>query len=329
LFIGAFLRQARGITRDIAAFERKSKARADSDSSRVSKRPGGARLWREQNAEDTTVLPNIDATPAKIVGELLGSHPEAESLLAEAGRRRALAASSAAESGQKFAAAQAARLGYETLRHRLEPRRAHLVHFDVGLLLLSAPSAGIVMLSLFELRGLGDGAASGIPLALAATAVWMTLAWLAAAAACRRALSLVFGIVGVSAVLGVLLAALHALAPGPGLPPVRGAVLSGALAAALIFGLSACASAVVGRLEPASLVSARRRWHRARSDYDRTERIRQADLEAAAIALEAWLELVRVRVIMVSDGDERRVHEAMALAAELLEAGRPQLSSAG
>jgi hypothetical protein len=321
--------RSRGITRDIAAFERKSKARADSDSSGVSKRPGDARLWREQNAEDTTVLRDIDAKPAKIVGELLGSHPEAESLLAEAGRRRALAASSAAESGQKFAAAQAARLGYETLRHRLEPRRAHLVHFDVGLLLLIAPCAGIVALSLYELSGLRDTAASGVPLALAASAVWMTLAWLAAAAARRRALSLVFGLVGVAVVLGVLLAALHALAPGFGLPSGRGAVLSGALAAALILGLAVCSGAVIGRLEPAGLLAARRRWQRARSDYDQTERTRQADMEAATIASEAWLGLVRVRVIMISDGDERLVQEATALAAELLEAGRPQLSSAG
>jgi hypothetical protein len=274
------------------------------------------------------VLQNVGATPAKIVGELLGNHPEAESLLAEAGHRRALAANSAAESGRKFAAAQAARLGYETLRRRLEPRRARLVYFHLGLLLLTALGGGIVMLSMFELNGLHGAAASAVPLALAAAAVWMTLAWLAAVAAGRRALLVVAAIVGVGVVLGLLLAAVHALAPGPGLITGRTAVLFGALAAALIIGLAAGASAVIGRLEPASLVVARRRWHRARSCYDQAERAREADLEAAVLASAAWLELVKVRVIKISEGDERLVQETIALAAGLLEAGRPQLRPA-
>ena len=41
-------------------------------------------------------------TPARIIGELLTSHPEAESLLAEAGHRQALAAWSTADTGTKF-----------------------------------------------------------------------------------------------------------------------------------------------------------------------------------------------------------------------------------
>ena len=68
--------------------------------------------------------PDHRPTPAKIIGELLANHPEAASLLAEASHCRALAVCSAADTRLKFAAAQAARLAYEELRHRLEPRRA-------------------------------------------------------------------------------------------------------------------------------------------------------------------------------------------------------------
>lgn len=62
-------------------------------------------------------------TPTRIIGELLTSHLEAESLLAEAGHRQALAAWSAADTGTRFRGAQAARRAYEELWHRLEPRR--------------------------------------------------------------------------------------------------------------------------------------------------------------------------------------------------------------
>ena len=76
--------------------------------------------------------PDNRPTPAKIIGELLTNHPEAASLLAEASHCRALAVCSAATTRLKFAAAQAARLAYEELRHRLEPRRRHPIHFAVG-----------------------------------------------------------------------------------------------------------------------------------------------------------------------------------------------------
>ena len=78
----------------------------------------------------------------------------------------------------KFAAAQAAQLAYEELRHRLEPRRQHPIHFGVGLLLPVIVSAGLAMLVLIELSGLLGGSTSVLP-ALAATAVWLTVAWLA------------------------------------------------------------------------------------------------------------------------------------------------------
>src|SRR6202020_1138796 len=93
-------------------------------------------------------------TPAQIIGELLSSHPEAESLMGEAGHWQALAASSAGESKRKFAGAQAARRACEALSHRLEPRRAHTLHFDLGLVLLAALAAGFAVLDFFELSRL-------------------------------------------------------------------------------------------------------------------------------------------------------------------------------
>jgi hypothetical protein len=251
--------------------KRKSTVRTDPDSDCVSKRHGSACLWRERNAKDTTVLPNVGPTSAKIVGELLGSHPEAESLLAEPSHRRALAASSATESGPEIRCGTGREARLRNAKASARARHARLVHLDIGLLLLVTPSVGIVMFSLYELSGLRSGVASGVPLALAASTVWLTLAWL--------------------------------------VPAVR----RRALAAALILGLAAGASAVIDRHEPASLLAPRRRWHRARSDYDETERTRQADLEAAAIESEGWLELVTVGVIKVSDGDEQLVKKPRPL----------------
>lgn len=70
------------------------------------------------------------------MGELLAGHPEAASLLAEASHRRALARVSAAAAGRAFATAQAARLRYEELRHRLDPRLRRTVGFGAGLIVL-------------------------------------------------------------------------------------------------------------------------------------------------------------------------------------------------
>ncbi len=90
-------------------------------------------------------------TPAKIIGELLTSHPEAASPLAEASHRRTLADRSAAHTTKKLAAAQAARIADErariadettlgSLKHRRLPRWIRhvpklVVVFDFCLLL--------------------------------------------------------------------------------------------------------------------------------------------------------------------------------------------------
>jgi hypothetical protein len=265
--------------------------------------------------------------PAKIIGELLKSHLEAVSLLGEASHRQALAAWSTADSGTKFSAAQAARLAYEELRHRLEPRRSRPVHFDVGLLVLAVVATGLAMLDLVELRGLLDGPESAA-LALATTAVWLTIAWLAAVAGRRRGWALLSAIIGVAIALTLLLAALHGFASPPGWPTVggrtRGSVVLGVLIAVFILVLVTGAAEFIAHMEPTSLLVARRRWHRARSYYEHAVRTQQADLEAAAIAAEAWLGLVRTCVTTIAEGEEQLIGETMTLAAALLESGRPK-----
>lgn len=270
-------------------------------------------------------------TPTRIIGELLTSHPEAESLLAEAGHRQALAAWSTADAGKKFSGAQAARRGYEELWHRLEPRRGRSVPFEVGLLVLAVAGAGLAMLDLVELSGLSGGAGPAL-LALAATAVWATIAWLAAVTGRRRRWALLSGVVAAAMALGLLLVALHAFAPHPGWPAAggrsRGGIL-GVLVAAFILLLVAGAAALIAHMEPADLLAARRRWHRARAGDEEAVQVWQADLEAAAVATEAWLGLVRAWVTTVVKGEEQLIGETVALAVALAETGRPKLPAAG
>jgi hypothetical protein len=217
-------------------------------------------------------------TPARIIGELLLNHPEAGSLLRKASHWRALAACSADTTRRRFEAAQAARLAYEELGHRLEPRRRHPINFGIGLLLLLVLSGAAALL------------------------------------------------------LGLLLVALHGSGPRPGWPAVsehtRGSMVFGALTGAFILVLTAGAAALMAHMEPASLLVARRRWHRARTAYEEAVEIEQADAEAAAIATESWLGLVRARVAAIAAGEEILAETTLALAVGLVASGRPQLSPA-
>jgi fatty acid desaturase len=267
--------------------------------------------------------PDHRPTPATIIGELLTSHPEAGSLLAEASHCRALAKCSGVIARVKFAAAQAARLAYEELRHRLEPRRRHPINFGVGLLLLLVLSAGLAMLVLIELSGWLDGPTAAVP-ALAATAVWLTVAWLAVLAVLRRHWTLVAVVIGTALLLELLLVALHDLSPHPG-----GALGSGhdprstifaVLAGVFILMLTASAAVLMAHVE-----SPRLRWHRARAAYEEAAATQQADAEAAAVAVEAWLGLVRIRATTIAADDERLVQDTVALAAVLIERDRPEL----
>jgi hypothetical protein len=66
---------------------------------------------------------------------------------------------------------------------------------------------------------------------------------------------------------------------------------------------------------------ARWRWQRARAAHRAAARIERDDLEAATVATESWLGLVRTRTSVLA-GDERLVQETLALAIELLESGQ-------
>lgn len=262
-------------------------------------------------------------TPPRIIGELLLNHLEAASLLAKATHWRSLAVWSAAAARRKLAAAQAARLAYEQLGHLLEPRGRHPINFAVGLLLLLVLSAALVMLNLIELGGLRSVLA-----ALAATAVWLTGAWLAAVAARQRRWTLVTILAGVGMLLAVMLVVLHGFSPHPSWPAVGGRTVFGALTGSFILLLTVGAAALMAYLEPASLLVARQRWYRARAVYEAAAEIEQADAQAAAIARDAWLGLVRSRVTAIAANEDDLVQATVAFAAVLIGNGRSQLPSA-
>ena len=262
-------------------------------------------------------------TPAQIIGELLLNHPEAASLMARATHWRSLAAWSAATTRRKLAAAQAARLAYEELGHLLEPRGRHPINFAVGLLLLVVLSAGLVMLDLIELGG-----PRSVLAALAATAVWLTGAWLAAVAARQRRWTLVAAITGAALLLGLLLVALHGLGPHPGWPALSRSAVFGALTGAFILVLTAGAAVLIAHLEPASLLVARQRWHRARAAHEEAAETEQADALADAVAAESWLSLVQARVTAVAADQDDLVQATVAYAAALVGNDRPQLRPA-
>jgi hypothetical protein len=278
------------------------------------------------------VLPGHTRTPSQILGELLAGHPEAASLQAEASHCQALARSSAANVGQEFIATQAARLSYEELRHRLDPRRHRTIHFGAGLILLTVLGAGLTMLDVIELSGLLGGLGSVLP-ALAATAVWLTGAWLAALASRERRWTLVLATIGGAILLGLLLATLHGFEPRPDWPAVsehvRGSWLFGVLVGVFILVLVVGAAVLMAHMECASLFLARRRWHRARAAHEAAVQTEQEDVEAASVAVEAWLGLVRTRASTAAGDGEHLVHETVVLAVALLESGRPQLPPPG
>lgn len=153
--------------------------------------------------------------------------------------------------------------------------------------------------------------------ALAAAAVWLAGSWVAALATRerRRDVCLAAGIGGV--LLGLLLAALRGFS--------QQNVLFGTLVSVLILGLASAAAVLIARMESSSLFAARWRWQRARGAHRAAVRIEQGDLEAATVATESWLGLVRTRASVFA-GDERLVQETVALAIELLESGQSHAS---
>jgi hypothetical protein len=102
-------------------------------------------------------------------------------------------------------------------------------------------------------------------------------------------------------------------------------VLFGTLVSALILGLASAAAVLLARMESSSLFAARWRWHRAQASHRAAARIEQGDLEAATVATESWLGLVRSRASVLA-GDERLVRETVTLAVDLLESGQSHAS---
>ena len=165
--------------------------------------------------------------------------------------------------------------------------------------------------------------------ALAATAVWLTGAWLAALASRERRRTLVVATIGGAILLDLLLAALHGFEPRPAgraaTDQARGSWVFGVLAGAFIVVLVVGAAVLIAHMESASLFLARWRWHRTRAAYKAAVQTEQEDVEAASVAEEAWLGLVRTRASVTVGDEGHLVHETVAPAAALLESGRPQL----
>ncbi len=268
--------------------------------------------------------PDHQLTPQNIVASLLDEHPEALVLLAGAGHRRAVAAYSAHDAGSMLRAAQAARLGYEELRHRRDPRGQRPLDFSVGLLSLLVVSAGLAVLDFVELSGLLGGLLL-VASALAATVVWLTASWLGAEAV-RQQHWVELTLIAIAAALqAVLLMTLFTFTPHPGWPAF-GASPPGSAVAGIVFGvlillLTVGAVGIMASLEPTGMLPARRRWQRAQEDYQKAQATSRADLEADAIATQAWLGLVQVWVTALIPGDEQLSQETAALAGAMIENG--------
>jgi hypothetical protein len=273
------------------------------------------------------VQPGQQATPATIIGSLLDGHPHASVLLAEACHCRALAKCSEADAEFRFRAAQVARLAYEELRHRLDPRRRRPVDFGAGLLGLLVLAAALAALDLVELSGL-PGELAPVSSALAATVVWLALGWLGAVAARQRRWAGLTVIAAAAASLGLLLMALYGFAPHPGWPPVgqhlAGSTIFGILAGMLILLLTAAATVLIARLEPVGLLPARRRWRRACDAYEEAVDTSGADEEADAIATRTWLGLAQAWAIAIVPGEEQLIANTVDLAAVMINRGNSQ-----
>jgi hypothetical protein len=226
---------------------------------------------------------------ALTIAGLLAVHPEAQSLLGEAGHREILAVHSAADERQTFQREQAARLRYDELRHLVDPRNSRTVNFGVGLLLLGVVAAGLVGLTDVELAGV----MARWPAAMASaglTAVWLIGAWLAAVAARERRRGIVVTLGAADVALGLLLAALRCATTPPEHRLWMHLVIA-ALVGVLTIVLGIGATVLLILLEPASVMRARRRWSRFAGEHKWAARRARGDAERAAVARSAWVRL--------------------------------------
>ena len=272
--------------------------------------------------------PDDEPTPSRILRELLVRHPDAASLLAEASHRRALATHSAAAADQIRAAMHQARSFFDELRHRFDPRDQRPVGYATGLALLAGIAAGLAALNGVELSAVFTGR-TGIPAIIAATAVWLTGAWLAAVSGRERRRRLVLAVAACAAGFSLVLAALDYFLAQPAQPFPAGRLGAwgqagvGVVCVVLIDVLAVGAAVLIQRTEPGPVFLARQRWRRARADHRAATRLAERDAEAASVAQQAWLGLARTQAIAAAgEADIRLVESTLALAAALQDGSR-------
>jgi hypothetical protein len=234
-----------------------------------------------------------DPAVREIISRVLDDDPEGQNLLAEAGHRRTLAQQSAQAANEAAANEKAARRGHEALRHRLDPRNGRPLHIAGASVVLTVVVAALLGLDRIEFAGVLIGWMISAA-AVTTTAAWMGCAWLAALAVREERHGRLTAIGLGATVASLLLAALHSVGSAafrwPGWDPVWLSVL----VVLVILALVTIATEIITRTEPASLLAARRRWHRAQQDRQAAVRVQGSDAEAAAVAAQNWCSLVDI-----------------------------------
>ena len=176
-----------------------------------------------------------------LVGGLLTGHPEARTLQSEASHWHGLAAHSAALAAAASRGADLARLRYEELRRRLDPRGHRRTRFGVACALVAAIGLVLAGLARMEVAPWIDvtRCSAGWLVAAAMAVLWLSGAWLAALPGRLRRVLL-------AVAAGVLTALLSGLVGT--LPALLLAVLSGLLA---VVAAALIARAAAGRAGPA------------------------------------------------------------------------------
>jgi len=252
--------------------------------------------------EEKAVYDSQELAMRQSIGRVLRTHPDGQSLFGEADHYRVLAEQSAVAVTRAFTSMQETRLGYEELRHRLDPRHARTIHLGVGLTLLAAIFTSLVLLNAIELSGVVTGWMTAA--AVAATVAWIGCSWLSALAQNEKNGRLLAVITAGAVVTGFLLAALHSegIASRADIWHRFG---FGGLVALLIIVLVEIAAVLITRTEPASLIFARRRWHHSQDQYATAVRTHRGDAEAAVIAAQGWRSLIEAEA-NASAADEKQ-----------------------
>ena len=260
----------------------------------------------------------------RVVNELAGTDPDAESHLREARHRRLQEANSKVSAEKAHALLQSARRRYEDARNIIDPERRRPVHFVLALATSALAAVALASLTWIELHGVRADFLD-FPLVLATTAVWLGWAWRAAIARRDHERRQTAALTVTSGVLATILAVVYSNAPGDWMRSWYGD-LPGVAVALLIIGIAAATSAIIERTEPMQLLVLRWQWRRAQRAHEIAVRDARAAAQSAAAAMTAWLALVRVRA-WESTGSERRLSECLAYAAKIVtEAGRPEVS---